>query len=197
MADKVPGSGRKRGSGGLTPIQRRFVDEYLIDCNATQAALRAGYSEKNAYATGQRLATKVPHVKELIELKMKARASRLRITQDRILDEIAVIAFSDLKDYSVSEVGDVELTEKARDDAMRALSSIKRKRRVMTDDRGDTVETEVEIKLWDKVAALKLAGQHLGMFIEKDPQLSPLDVARAVREAVKAMNAADGLADAA
>jgi len=72
----------------LTPQQSRFVDEYLIDLNATQAAIRAGYSEKTAKQQGQRLLTNV-YVQEAIQERMKYREERTQITQDFVLHGIA------------------------------------------------------------------------------------------------------------
>jgi phage terminase small subunit len=70
-----------------TPKQQRFADEYLIDLNATQAAIRAGYSRKTAKAQGSRLLTH-PAVKGMIDERMAARAARTRITQDYVIEAI-------------------------------------------------------------------------------------------------------------
>jgi len=64
------------GAGKLTPKQQRFVDEYLIDCNATQAAIRAGYSERTANEQAARLLVNVS-IKEAIALKQKEISSKL------------------------------------------------------------------------------------------------------------------------
>ena len=69
---------------GLTPKQARFVDEYLKDLNATQAAIRAGYSKKTAEWIGPQLLTK-NHVAEAVSGRMKARSDRTEITQDMVL----------------------------------------------------------------------------------------------------------------
>lgn len=68
----------------MTPKQQRFVQEYLIDCNATQAAIRAGYSEKTAYSIGQENLNK-PEIADAIEAANKASAEEAGITRDRIL----------------------------------------------------------------------------------------------------------------
>jgi len=71
----------------LTPKQAQFVAEYLIDLNATQAAIRAGYSEKTAYSMGQRLLKHVEVGTAITEAQAK-RAERTKITQDYVLDSI-------------------------------------------------------------------------------------------------------------
>lgn len=78
----------------LTPKQARFVDEYLIDLNATQAAIKAGFSEKTAYSLGQRLLKNV-EVRAAISARQAARAERTEITQDRVLQELWAIATAD------------------------------------------------------------------------------------------------------
>jgi phage terminase small subunit len=145
----------------------RFVAEYLIDLNATQAAVRAGYSERTAYAQGSRL-LKDAEVSAAVAAGMQARAERTAITQDRVLEELAVVGFSSVWDYQIDEDGNVTLDAAARPESIRAVASIKRKRRTIPrDDGDDIVEVETEIRLWDKPGVLRLAGQHLGMFTEK------------------------------
>lgn len=74
----------------MTPRSRDFVDEYLVDLNATQAAIRAGYSEKTAYSIGQRLLKNV-EVQAMIANRMEERSKRTEITQDRVLTDIELI----------------------------------------------------------------------------------------------------------
>ena len=69
-----------------------FCAEYLIDLNATQAAIRAGYSKKTAYSMGQENLKK-PELQEKIQNAMAERSKRTEINQDRVLEEIAEIAF--------------------------------------------------------------------------------------------------------
>ncbi len=74
-----------------TSRQARFVDEYLIDLNATQAAIRAGYSRKTAQEQGSRLLSNVM-VAAAIEKAMAERSQRTEITQDQVLKDLARIA---------------------------------------------------------------------------------------------------------
>ena len=176
----------------LTPRQRRFADEYLVDLNATQAAIRAGYSAKTAEVQGPRLLGNV-RIAEAIELAQKARAVRTGITQDRVLNETALLAFSDLTHYTVTDDGHVAPTTEAPPGAMRAIQSIKRT--VTTTKRGDIVR-EVEVRLWNKPGPLKLAGQHVGLFKEKlelnVPDLRPASdrIARLMVDVAAARDAA-------
>lgn len=156
----------------LTPRQARFVDEYLIDLNATQASIRAGYSAKTADVQGPRLLGNVRIAAEIQE-RQAARAKRTGITQDRVLVELELLAFSDVSHYAVDDNGDVELVEGAPAGAMRALQSIKR--RITSRGSGDTREVtrEVEIRLWNKPEPLRLAGQHVGLFTEQHERRDP------------------------
>jgi phage terminase small subunit len=152
--------------------RQRFVQEYLIDLNGTQAAIRAGYSPRGAEVTAFRLLRDAKTVAAL-KAALDKRAARTGITQDRVLEETALLAFSDLTHYTVSDTGDVELTKDAPAGAMRALQSIKRK--IVTRGAGATKEVirEVEIRLWDKPGPLKLSGQHVGLFVDKQEHSGP------------------------
>ena len=77
--------------GKLTEKQQRFVDEYLIDLNATQAAIRAGYSVKTADAIGCENLTK-PNIQQAIAEHMAERSRRTGVNQDRVVLELAKIA---------------------------------------------------------------------------------------------------------
>jgi phage terminase small subunit len=176
----------------ITEKRRRFVEEYLIDLNATRAATVAGYSAKTAQSQGKALLT-MPVVKALIDAAIAERSERTKITQDAVLLELHTLMNSDVRHFTVSESGKLELAPNAPESAWRSVSSVKHRRIVSGRDEDKEITYEVEYRLWDKPAAIRMAGQHLGMFKDRDPVLSPLDVARAVREAVRAMNATDGL----
>ena len=81
----------------MTRKQQLFVGEYLIDLNATRAAIRAGYSEKTAQAIGAENLTK-PIIAEAIATALEARAERTEVTQDRVLEELALIGFAEMPD---------------------------------------------------------------------------------------------------
>lgn len=149
----------------LTPKQQRFVEEYLIDLNATQAAIRAGY--KNG-EIGRQLITK-NNVSEAIEEAQNKRAERTEITQDLVLQELAKIGFSNMLDYMTkTDSGDLvpDFSALTRDQAA-AISEITVE--TYTEGRGEDAEEvkRVKFKLSDKRAALVDMGRHLGMFTDK------------------------------
>lgn len=110
----------------LTPKQSAFVAEYLVDFNATQAAVRAGYSVKAAAAIA-RETLQNPQVAAALAAARAQRAKRTEITADRVLREIAILAFSDVRNYEVSADGKLTLREGVPDAAWRAVSSVKHK----------------------------------------------------------------------
>ena len=93
----------------LTPKQERFCEEYLIDLNATQAAIRAGYSEKTAYSAGQRLLRNVEIQNRIAELKAE-RSKRTEITQDRVVKELAAMAFANVTERCFPPVHPMAIT---------------------------------------------------------------------------------------
>lgn len=156
---------------GLNDKQARFVEEYLIDLNATQAAIRAGYSAKSAEVQGCKL-LRVPKIARFLAARQDERAQDVGITQARVLRELALLSFSDVTHYEVDDQGKVVLTETAPKGAQRAISSIKRK--IFTDKDGN-VTREVELRLWNKPDPLKLAGRHVGLFSDNaEPPAPPV-----------------------
>ncbi len=81
----------------MTPRQRRFVTEYVVDFNARQAAIRAGYAAKGAAHQAWQLLNWRPNVADAVREAMKARETRTLITADKALQELARIAFSDIR----------------------------------------------------------------------------------------------------
>ena len=140
----------------LTDKQKRFVAEYLIDLNATQAAVRAGYSEKTAYSMGQRLLKNV-EIQAAIAEAMKARSERTEITQDRVLNELAALGFYDVADFAAVEGGHVVLKETAIIPKEKRIAIVAIKEG----------QSGIEVKLADKLRALEMIGKHLGMFTDK------------------------------
>jgi phage terminase small subunit len=144
----------------LTPKQQRFVEEYLIDLNATQAAIRAGYSPESAKEIGCENLTK-PNIKAAIDKAMAERSRRTGISQDRVLRELAKIAFVNATD--VINMDDATIKGEAKREDTAAIASVKVK--TISGEDGDIVEREV--KMCDKLKALELLGKHLGMFTDK------------------------------
>ena len=138
----------------LTDKQKRFVDEYLVDLNATAAAKRAGYSEKSASRIAIELLNKT-HVSAEIQKRQAKLRGKLEITQERVLEELAAIAFANGTDFAtINRNGLVRLvpTDDLPEDKKKAVASIKEG------------QYGTEVKLHDKVKALELLGKHLGVF---------------------------------
>lgn len=154
----------------LTDKQRRFVDEYLVDLNATQAAIRAGYSQKTAASIGEENLRK-PEIAKAVQDAQAARAKRTEITQDMVLRELAKIGFSDIRKIvrwgktelrvaDAEEDGATEVhhglalvsVDEIDDDTAAAISEISEGREGL------------KVKLHDKKGALVDIGRHLGMF---------------------------------
>ena len=165
----------------LTKKQQRFVDEYLIDLNATQAAIRAGYSVKTAQEQGSQNLSKLM-VQQAIEEQMTERSKRTEITQDKVLRELAAIAFAKATDYaSVIEKQAVYTTDEGviiplHDENGNAVM-IQDVQLVLTDTLNDAQKTAlagikhgkygIEVTMCSKEKALELLGRHLGMFKDK------------------------------
>ena len=143
----------------LTAKQKKFVEEYLIDLNATQAAIRAGYSPNTAQEQSSRLLSNVM-VKNEIDKAMAQRSRRTGISQDRVLRELAKIAFVNPNDVINFSDATVKMTS---EENLAAIASVKVKK--IPGEYGDA--TEREVKLYDKLRALDLLGRHLGMFKDK------------------------------
>lgn len=147
------------------PLKRkRFCEEYLIDGNATQAAIRAGYSLKAAKAIGSELLT-FPDVAEHLAGLEDGRSQRVGFTADEVLSELALLVRSNVTDYVADDDGNVALAPHAHPHAMRAVASVKRKVRFISQGpEADPIkEVEVEVKLWDKNSAIDKAMKHLGL----------------------------------
>lgn len=151
-------------SDGLTPRQARFVEEYLVDLNATQAAIRAGYSAQTADKIASELLRKT-RVAEAITAAQAARSERTQVTADRVLEELAAIGFARLTDFAAWGPGRFELFASTAVDS-RALVEIKVKETVLAagEDGETVIKREYGIKLHDKLKALDKLGQHLGLW---------------------------------
>lgn len=145
--------------GKLTEKQQRFVDEYLIDLNATQACIRAGYSPKYADREGHKLVEN-SRVSEAIAESIAERSRRTGINQDRIVQELARIAFVKITDV-VDSNG--EINTNASDDDLACIESYK----VEDSDSVNGSSSKREVKLASKIKALELLGKHVGMWNDK------------------------------
>ncbi|MDU3181406.1 MAG: terminase small subunit [Lachnospiraceae bacterium] len=147
----------------LTEKQKKFAEEYLIDLNATRAYLAAYPSVKNeqtAAVNGSKLLRNTK-VKEYIAQRIQERQKRTEITQDRVVQELAAIAFAKITDYVEIKNDDkrnvvvVKTTEGLSSEQIGAIAGIKQGKR------------GIELKLNDKERALEMLGRHLGMWNDK------------------------------
>jgi len=168
----------------ISKKQARFVEEYLVDLNATQAAIRAGYSEKTAKSQGQRLLTNVD-IQAEIQRSIDKRSKRTEITQDRVLQEFARIAFFDPANL-FDELGKPLPISQIDEDTRRAISGLD----VCTIGNNDIGLGEIQkFKIANKLGALEQIGKHLGMFQGKqdddDDKPNPTKVEIIVKDARK------------
>lgn len=158
----------EEGKVKLTAKQEAFCNEYLIDLNATQAAIRAGYSIDTASEMGYENLGK-PHLQSLISELKAIRSKRCEISQDNVLKELAKIGFSDIRDFYNGN-GQLKLPHDMSDQAAACLSGIDVDEifgfNPESEQREKIGETK-KIKLHNKITALDLLGRHLGIF-EKD-----------------------------
>jgi phage terminase small subunit len=156
----------------LSPRKQRFVEEYLVDLNATKAAERAGYSARTAKAQGSRLLTNVD-VSAAIEVAQSKRSERTEITADRVLREIALVAFSDIGEViRVDADGKVYIREleSLPVSARRSIAEVTQTTTERTEhgEKSATIEKiQLGVKFHSKVAGLKLLADHLGLSAAK------------------------------
>lgn len=146
------------GTAKLTDKQKRLVEEYLIDLNKTQAAIRAGYSPKSADRIAQNTLQK-PHVQQYLQKRQKELSEKTGITQEWVLEELRKVAAANGSDFARVAGGGrfVELvdTDTLPPEKRAAIAGIE--------------ETKFGIKVssYDKVRALELLGKHVGLFRDR------------------------------
>lgn len=169
-----------RGGRKLTPKQKRFVEEYLIDLNATQAAIRAGYSQRTARQIGEENLSK-PDIFFAVQEAQAKRSERTEITQDMVLQELAKIGFSDIR--KIVRWGETMVrmeTDKDGNDVVVPYHGLALIDSTEIDDATAAAISEVAegrngltVKLHDKKGALVDIGRHLGMFKDRVEHSGP------------------------
>lgn len=142
----------------LTAKQRRFVEEYLVDLNATQAAIRAGYSAKTAGSYGNENLKK-PAIQSAIQDALQKQQERTEITADRVLKEIFRLATFDPRKLFNAD-GTVKNIAALDDDTAACVGGLD----IVTTTNGDVTR---KVKVWDKNSALEKLGKHFQMFTDK------------------------------
>jgi len=145
----------------LNPKQERFCQEYIIDLNATQAAIRSGYSKKTAGQIAEQNLKKLEIQNRLRELQ-NSRQQRTEITADMVVSELAKIAFFDIR--KIFDTNGMLISPTELDDSTAcAIASIKSRIEKQSGEPDDWAEVK-EYKANDKLRALDMLGKHLGVF---------------------------------
>lgn len=144
----------------VTDKQKRFCDEYMIDLNASAAARRAGYSPRFINGNASKL-MQITAIRARIDQLMADQSQRTGVNADRIVRELARVAFANTDD--VINYDDATIKPDASRDDTAAIASV----RVKTIPTKDGEGIEREIKMADKLKALELLGKHQGMFTDK------------------------------
>lgn len=147
----------------LSPKQERFCQEYIIDLNATQAAIRAGYSKNSAGEIGHENLKK-PQIESRISELKAVREKRTEINQDMVVMEIANVAFANIG-LVCNWDDEGHITLKAKDDMCeKGLASLKTLESIDSFDKdGNKLSTRNRFSMNDKLKALELLSKHLGM----------------------------------
>ena len=152
----------------MSPKQKAFCEEYLIDLNATQAAIRAGYSKKTAQEQGARLLSNVivsAYVREL----MQKRSERTQIEADWVLKEVAAIAKANMREFA--QFGQDGIVFKNSEDLTSEQTALVSELSQEVKEFKGVKTTNIKFKLYPKDTALYNLMRHLGLF-EKDNQQS-------------------------
>lgn len=156
----------KVDADGLTPKRRLFCFEYLVDLNATQAAIRAGYAAASAHVEGSRLLADAK-VQAFLKPRLERKEKRLELTASRLDDELARCAYVDPGALQDPETGEAIPVHKLPEDVRRAVRGVKI-REIWTKGRdAEQIGQVVEVKLEPKVEAIGLAYRRLGLLRDK------------------------------
>jgi len=143
----------------LTPKQQQFVAEYLVDLNATQAAIRCGYAEPTANREGSRLLSNVDIAAEIAK-RTSAHAKKLDITAEKVLAAIAEIAFGDVRKMFTAD-GSLIRPHEWDDETAAAVAGMD----VVTTSAGEgMVEHVAKIKRTDRLRALDMLARHHSLY---------------------------------
>lgn len=156
----------------LTARQWRFITEYLVDLNGTQAAIRAGYSPKTANEQAARLLAKAS-ISDEVAKHCDRRAAKIGLTAERVLGELEKIVFSDTRNLYKPD-GSLKKPSEWDDNTAAMVAGVK----VTEEFSGKGEERELvgytkEVRQWDKLSAIEKAMKHLGLFEKDNNQRTP------------------------
>lgn len=158
-------------AGELNARQRRFITEYLVDQNGTQAAIRAGYARRSAHVTASLLISNA-NVKAAIDKQMSKMLSKIEVTAERVLAERARLAFFDVRKL-LDATGKPKPIHELDDDTAAAIAGVD----VANIGNSQVGEGEVlKIRMADKNASLTALEKHLGLYKEGGDSGAPLQI---------------------
>lgn len=160
MSDETPEATPRR----LTPKQARFVAEYLVDLNATQAAIRAGYAAGSAGRNADAL-MKNHEIQKAVSEGKAAQLEAIGVNAHRVLSELASLGFSDVGEL-FSDDGKLKPLKEIRREMRAAIASVKVTKKNLVAGDG-VLDDVVEVRLWEKTRALESLAKHLGLLTEK------------------------------
>ncbi len=160
----------------LSAKQQLFILEFLVDKNATQAAIRAGYSVRTARKIATENLSK-PVIKAAIDTEIEKQKARITFTADQVLEELARVGFADMKDFvEIDESGLVQALplDTLAEGKSRIIKKVKEKRVIRSTkgtesnpDGDQILDATFEFELCDKVKSLELLARHLGLLHDK------------------------------
>lgn len=143
---------------GLTRKQRLFVHEYIVDMNATQAAIRAGFSEKTAYSQGSRMLKNV-EVKQAIEEAWRDKIRRADINADDVLRLITRGAYADIRDFVNLRSEQMDILHGGDTFDGQLVTEVSEETRTF----GEETVTTRKLKLVSKESMIGLLAKHFGL----------------------------------
>lgn len=162
----------KKPKTDLTSKQIRFCQEYIVDMNATQAAIRAGYSEKSAMEQGYQLLQKTPVRQKVDELKV-AQQKRIEISADTILRELLRLATVDVT-QAFDERGWLKDLKDIPEDVRRAISGLEIQELFQGEGEDRHIIGVVrKLRFYDKIKPLELLGKHIKLFADRIEHSGP------------------------
>lgn len=176
LSKSAPDLSKPASNLSLSVKQQLFILEYLVDKNATQAAIRAGYSKRTAGSIGAQHLKKL-HIREAIDTELEKQKARITFTADQVLEELARVGFSDMQDFiKIDEGGAIYAIrlDSLAEGKSRIIKKVKEKRVIRTTkgtesnpDGDQILDSTYEFELCDKVKSLELLARHLGLLHDK------------------------------
>ena len=149
---------------GLTPQQESFVQHYLVDLNATKAAIAAGYSKRTAGVQGHAL-LKRPHIAQELSKRQSQQMARVGLTAEMVKERLRVLAFQDIRKFYDDE-GNIKPVHDLDEDTAAYLREVEHIRKNVEGGDGHT-DLVIKMKTIDPVKPLEMLAKHFGLLIEQ------------------------------